>query len=372
MPKKSKHPGLWKPKGGHWQIRKTVVLPGVGKRVLRGSTGTSDPKIAEKVLRERVKQAEQEIAFGLGGRIYTWDDARKRMLHERPTPFVAYCIDTISNHIAPETALALINNDHDGVRAIRALNLSPKTINEVLGMLASCLRRASAEWYDPETNRNWIMQASHIGRVKRDRKKSAHVLTYAEQERLLKALPAHLARMTLFGLHTGLREQNICKAEWAWYREIDGIPVLDIPGEAMKMGKRHVIPLNRTARSLIGQPKGKWIFPYGRKPRKKSASPEELSRPLYRMHSRAWNDAWAAAGLPDGPLVLAGPHNLRHTFATRLRDLDAPEADISALMAHAKQGVTQGYTASELGRLYGHVCGLDGEKTGVNRIYLAG
>ena len=41
-------------------------------------------------------------------------------------------------------------------------------------------------------------------------------LSWEEQQGLFQALPAHLARMCLFKVNTGCREQEVCSLRWDW------------------------------------------------------------------------------------------------------------------------------------------------------------
>jgi Phage integrase family. len=70
-----------------------------------------------------------------------------------------------------------------------------------------------------------------------------------------------------------------------------------------------------------------------------------------RMHNTAWKNAWRRAGLPIGDSVLSGPHNLRHTFARRLRLAGVPLETRKALMHHIDGDITVHYSPAEVGEL---------------------
>jgi len=65
----------------------------------------------------------------------------------------------------------------------------------------------------------------------------------------------------------------------------------------------------------------------------------------------SWNRAWREAKLPAGKEYLKGAHNLRHTFAKRLRDVGVDERDIQDLLHHLPRRVTRHYSAPELRNL---------------------
>jgi integrase len=59
-----------------------------------------------------------------------------------------------------------------------------------------------------------------------------HPLTFDEQTSVFRELPAHLARMALFKVNTGCREQEVCKLKWEWEVQVPELstPVFIIPG----------------------------------------------------------------------------------------------------------------------------------------------
>ena len=69
------------------------------------------------------------------------------------------------------------------------------------------------------------------------------------------------------------------------------------------------------------------------------------------MYNSAWKKVWLRAGLPVGKEVLSGPHNLRHTFARRLRLVGVPLETRKALMHHIDGDITVHYSPAEVGEL---------------------
>ena len=88
------------------------------------------------------------------------------------------------------------------------------------------------------------------------------------------------------------------------------------------------------------------------------------------MHNSAWKKAWIRAELPVGPDVLSGPHNLRHTFARRLRLAGVPLETRKALMHHIDGDITIHYSPAEVGELLNAVEKLT-EVEGVTMLRLA-
>ena len=64
------------------------------------------------------------------------------------------------------------------------------------------------------------------------------------------------------------------------------------------------------------------------------------------MNNTAWQRARREAKLPDVRV-----HDLRHTFATRLRAAGVSEEDRAALLGHATRTMPEHYASADVGRL---------------------
>ena len=92
-------------------------------------------------------------------------------------------------------------------------------------------------------------------------------ITWDEQDRLFPRLPAHLQRMVLFAVNTGLRDSNVCGLVWNWEVFVPeiGRSVFVVPAHAFKPRRPHVVVLNDAAWSIIQAQRGGhpvWVFPY--------------------------------------------------------------------------------------------------------------
>jgi integrase len=163
-------------------------------------------------------------------------------------------------------------------------------------------------------------------------------LEWQEQARLFAELPAHLERMALFDVNTGLRASELCKLRWSW--EIQ-VPELDtsvfmLPEEMTKNGEERIVVLNRIARSVIESERGKHrecVFTYN-------------GEGIVRINNHAWRKARNRAGLP-----LVRVHDLRHTFGHRLRAAGVSFEDRQDLLGHRSGRITTHYSAPDLSRL---------------------
>src|SRR5437773_4995291 len=167
-----------------------------------------------------------------------------------------------------------------------------------------------------------------------------HPINWDEQERIFRRLPDHLARMALFAVNTGLRDANLCGLQWSWEVPIAelGRSVFVVPAQAFKSRRAHVVILNDAAWSIIETQRGKhpvWVFSY-------------RGERVERMNNTAWQRARREAKLTDVRV-----HDLRHTFATRLRAAGVAEEDRAALLGHATRTMPEHYASADVGRLVG-------------------
>jgi len=168
--------------------------------------------------------------------------------------------------------------------------------------------------------------------------RSPYPITWKEQDKLFRRLPAHLARMALFAVNTGLRDSNVCGLQWQWEVAVPevGRSVFVIPPEAFKTKRPHVVVLNDVAWSIIESQRGKhpiWVFPY-------------RGRRIGTMNNNGWQEARREAGLP-----LVRVHDLRHSFACRLRAAGVSAEDREALLGHANHSMAGHYASADVGRL---------------------
>ena len=126
-------------------------------------------------------------------------------------------------------------------------------------------------------------------------------ITWDEQDRLFPMLPAHLARMALFAVNTGLRNSNVCGLQWSWEVPVPeiGRSVFVIPAEAVKTKSPHVVILNDAAWSIVQTQRGQhpvWVFTY-------------RGHPVGTMNNNGWQQARREAGLRSVRV-----HDLRHNL----------------------------------------------------------
>jgi integrase len=192
---------------------------------------------------------------------------------------------------------------------------------------------AASEWLD-EHNLTWLLSPPKIKLLKVDDALEPYPLSWDEQTRLFQELPVHLARMALFKVNTGCRDQEVCGLKWEW--EV-AIPELDtgvfiIPGRKVKNGDDRVLVLNRVARAVIESVRGEHReFVFVRR-----------GQPIQTMNNTAWQSARQRVGLAQVRV-----HDLKHTFGRRLRAAGVSFEDRQDLLGHRSGRITTHYSAAE-------------------------
>lgn len=278
----------------------------------------------------------------------TFEEAASRYLDEfdgKDQKRQAYAIDSLVPYIGN---LALIDIDASELEQFKEDRWEGKgafskpamagTINKELTVVTTILNRACRDW-------RWIPSVPRIRHVKGARR-VAYPLTWPEQGRLFQALPDSWEMgAALFAVNTGVRKAELFGLKW---KDMVAIPELEtfvfILSDT-KNGKDRAVICNSIACRAVNYQRdngSKFVFP--------SESPRNKGGRVVSSN-KMWHRAWNAAGLPEDPLVRKGIHNLRHTFAHRLRAAGVPEEDRNALMGHANANLSQHYALPDLERL---------------------
>jgi integrase len=223
------------------------------------------------------------------------------------------------------------------VKARLAGGASATTINRSLEVVRTILNRA-ARSYRGDDGRPWLEAIPPLITMLPESPRLPYPITWKEQDTLFRKLPAHLGRMALFAVNTGLRDSNVCGLQWAWEVDIPelGRSVFVIPPEAFKTKRSHVVVLNDIAWSIIKAQRSIhpiWVFPF-------------RGRRINTMNNSGWQDARRDARLP-----LVRVHDLRHSFACRLRAAGVSAEDREALLGHANHSMAGHYASADVGRL---------------------
>lgn len=164
-----------------------------------------------------------------------------------------------------------------------------------------------------------------------------------------------LARMALFKVNTGLREQEVCTLKWEYEVKVPELDtsVFVIPGERVKNGDERLVVLNWVAKSVVDSVRGlNSVNVFVRLSGKKGTA-----QPVTKIYNTAWKaarelaaDAWAKQYGEPAPQAFRKirVHDLKHTFGRRLQAAGVSFEDRQDLPGHRSGRVTTHYSQAEL------------------------
>ncbi len=194
-------PGLYK-RGDCWHIDKKVF----GERLCE-STGTSDLEEAEKYLARCIETLRQKIVYGVRPKRTFRQAATKFLLenqHKRSIRNDARQLKLLDNYIGELPLVSVhIGTLRSFITARQQQGVKQRTINSALQVTRRILNLAASEWLD-ESGLTWLEHAPKIKLLSQDDARIAYPLDWEEQARLFRELPAHLERMALFAVNTGV------------------------------------------------------------------------------------------------------------------------------------------------------------------------
>jgi len=268
----------------------------------------------------------------------------------------AYLLASVMPFIGP----LLLPQVHDGTLAPYVLarkkeGRKNKTINLALGVVRRILNLAATTWRD-EDGRTWLEAAPKITMLPLvGHQREPRPISWTQQRQLLPQLPDHLARMALFVLNTGVRDDVVCSLEWAWEIPVPelGISVFDVPRAHVKGRMRsRLIVCNSVAQSVIESVRGQhpqYVFVYRRERMTNTdKAPAMKYRRIQTMNNTGWQSARTSAGLGDLHV-----HDLRHTVGMRMREAGVAEGTVSDVLWHSTKTMTQHYSMAQLVELHG-------------------
>lgn len=222
---------------------------------------------------------------------------------------------------------------------------SPTTVNRSLEVARTILNRAARAWRLP-SGRPVLDMAPPLISMLEESSRPPYPISWAEQDKLLPELAPHLARMVLFDLNTGLRDENVCGLRWDWEHPIPqiGRSVFIIPPSEYKTKVAHVVILNDVAWEIVRSQRGQhrtWVFPYTI-----MRGGEAITDRLDTINNTGFQNARKRAGLEKVRV-----HDLRHTYASRLRLAGVEQEDRNCLMGHGGASMPEHYASADIGRL---------------------
>jgi len=332
---RKRSPGL-RNRGGIWHIEKQIL----GQKI-HESTGTSKLEEAELILARRIEEIRQAKLFGI---------RPKRTFREGATKFLEENLNLASigdyamhlQQLDQYIGHLPLENVHLGtlqpfIEARRKQGIKTKSINLALGVVRRILNLAARLWRD-DNGLTWLNSPPLIQMLPITDARKPYPLSWEEQRHLFQGLPGHLARMCLFKVNTGCREQEVCQLRWDWEVEVPALKtsVFIIPGEKVKNREDRLVVLNRIAKSVVEEVRGshlEFVFTY-------------RGQPIRGINNTSWKRVRKAASLPQVRV-----HDLKHTFGRRLRAAGVPLETRRVLLGHRNGDITTHYSAPELEEL---------------------
>lgn len=312
---------------------------------------------AQGYLIARKAQIDQGTEPGLRPKV-TFDQAAAKHLNEKidmPSwetdryllaPLVEQIGSLTLEEINDETLLPF-------VQMRQAAGRKAKTINNALDIVQTICNRAASTWRHPN-GMTWLAHPPLITRLELIDQRPPRPISWAEQRALIPECPPHLARMALFALNTGLREQPLCNLRWDWEARVRLSPELTIsvfviPRRFVKGRKRErILVCNSVAQSIIESQRGlhpERVFTYAKIAKRPGIEPKH--KPVGSMNNTAWQAARARAGLHDLHV-----HDLRHTVGMRLRDAGVWERTQNDILWHSDKGMSSHYAVAQVREIY--------------------
>lgn len=313
--------------------------------------------LASEIARRAAKQVDRgnghRPVFAAGAARYLTESKKKRSVEvikwhvQLLLPYVGTLpIDqvhdgSLEDFVADRLAGGMTIDDGDPLKPA-----SPTTVNRSLEVVRTILNRSARSWRGPD-GRPWLDMAPPLITMLDEHRRAPYPMNWDEQDALFKLLAGHLQTMALFAVNTGLRDENVCGLRWAWEQKVPEVKrsVFIIPAAEFKTNVPHVAVLNDAAWSIIEAQRKR------RDDEKDKGSSAEFvftysGHRVGTMNNGGWQRARAAADLD-----MVRIHDLRHTYASRLRLAGVQQEDRNALMGHGGCSMPEHYAAADIGRL---------------------
>lgn len=264
-------------------------------RPVQKSTGTDDKAKAQEYHDKLKASLWDQERLGIKLR-YSWKDAVIRYLAETTGKTTQ---ETDKTHLRwldrYLNGLMLDEINRDLLEKVMAKRIADKvansTVNRTMEVVRAVLRKAAFDW-------EWLDRVPKV-RMLPEPKRRIRWITRDEAERLMAALPDHLAVMVRFSLETGLRKANVTGLQWS---QVDLVRrTAWIHPDQAKARKAIAVPLSVAAVKVIREQIGKHathVFSY-------------KGNTIIQVNTKTWRATLAKVGIKEFRW-----HDLRHTWAS--------------------------------------------------------
>jgi integrase len=289
---------LWKRAGIYY-----VKLTAPDGTLIRRSVGTTDRKKAQEY-HDKLKAELWDLARLKLKPKRTWDEAALRWLeekaHKKSRRDDVSRIRWFTRYLRGKTLDQVSRDMIDRIVSRQLARRSDRTKDLYVALIRAIFRKAMREW-------EWLDHIPSFKTYARGGKVRVRYLTRDQAGAVMQRLPAHQREVVRFALATGLRQGNILGLTWD---RVDMTRRIVTVGHGdTKNGEALGVPLNDVAFAVLERQQGRHrthVFTY-------------RGKPLRNANTRTWRIALKACGIEDFRW-----HDLRHTWATWLRQSDVP------------------------------------------------
>jgi len=326
-------------RGGIWHIDKRIG----GKRI-RVSTETSSLEEAEAILSQVVTTHHRAKHFGERPRVLFREAATKYLREE--TKKSLHNDAQALRALDPFIGDLFLEQVHGGtiepfVQHMRRKGRAAGTINRYIAVVRRILNLAARYWRDSESGQSWL-ETAPLFRLEKGIARKPYPISWDEQKLLITELSGNIGIAVLFMVNTGLRDQELCSLRWDWQVDDD---LFVLPEHHNKNGRERFVVLNAVSRSVLAEQRGKHqhrVFPRSSVYTRGWKNGRERAANRYQMEFEEL--------CPFGFRNLR-VHDLRHTFARRLRFAGCSNEDRKDLLGHKNGDITTHYSQVEIERL---------------------
>lgn len=294
------------------------------------STGTNNKRTAQQIFdvwRSDIVRGQHRLLRKSPG-LKNWaEQYLKSIEHPNTRRRYASSKENLVSFFGEETHLDHISSGRieEFKSARRADGVKAGTLNRDLRFLAQILKQAEREMYlarSPFDLTKFFLNES------RDRR-TPHILTEAEQQKILTVARPRIRILTILGVETGMRTGEMLRLRWEDINFLENI--LQVKQSKTRAGIR-AVPISAECRAellawrkLVG-PSG-WVFP-------------SFSNRRHRLQGgrKAWASTLKQAGIPFFPI-----YYLRHAFATRLTACGVSPLTIAQMLGHSSTQIVPRY-----------------------------
>jgi integrase len=202
--------------------------------------------------------------------------------------------------------------------------VQPATVNRELNVLSAILAK-QVEWKKLVES-----PARQVPRLKVENTRT-RILSEAEEDRLLAALPLQARRITQVALLTGARIGEVLGLTW------DEVTATELTFRHTKNGTARSVPMTETLRQLLATVRRRGTFVFMSRPGRRRPTATRYTPNGFRHTFRR---AVERAGL-DGDKVT--PHTLRHTVLSRMVAAGHDDFTVMSISGHRSTRMLQRY-----------------------------